>query len=482
MTDSNRLQLAYIPEVTWATTPNTPEMTKIRVTGESLKYGIDTIDSKEIRSDRMTPDLIQVGARATGGFNFELSYAAFDDFLESVLFSTYQVMPVKLNLTADSSITGVTDSSDTFAVDAGGSNFKAGHLIRTSGFTNSANNGLFRVSSSTGTTIVLGGTPTLTDEAAPPAGARIKVIGFRGATADITATSTGLGSTLLDFTTLGLTVGQWVKVGGSTSGEQFATSALNEWMRITAIAATALTLDNRPSGWTTDNGTGKTITVYTSDYIRPGTTQKSFSIERGFLGQTVPSYEIFLGMIASSLKLSLQSGSILSGSFEFLGKNSTISTTALDSTPTEAAQNAVLNAVNNVGRVAENGSLITGPNYIQSLEFSLNNNLRENTAVGTLGLVHVGVGKMMVSGSISTYFGDTTLYQKYVNNTATSLNFRVNKSSKAMIFTFPNVKFSDGTATAGGSDQDVQAVLPFTAILDTTTNTNFQIDRFEEYA
>ncbi|TGV23899.1 hypothetical protein EN811_31160, partial [bacterium M00.F.Ca.ET.168.01.1.1] len=87
----------------------------------------------------------------------------------------------------------------------------------------------------------------ITDEAAPAAAARMKVVGFQGSSGDITATSTGIGSTTLDFTTLGLTVGQWIKIGGIAAGEQFATAALNTFARITAIAANALTLDNLPA-------------------------------------------------------------------------------------------------------------------------------------------------------------------------------------------------------------------------------------------
>ena len=76
----------------------------------------------------------------------------------------------------------------------------------------------------------------------------MKVVGFQAASGDITATATGLGSTSLDFTTLGLAVGQWIKIGGSATADKFATAALNSTARITAIAATALTLDHLPHG------------------------------------------------------------------------------------------------------------------------------------------------------------------------------------------------------------------------------------------
>ena len=79
MADTNRVQLKYIEETTWGTTPGTPTMTEIRMTSESLSYNIANIVSNEIRSDRQTTDLIQTGAEAAGGFNGELSYGSYDD-------------------------------------------------------------------------------------------------------------------------------------------------------------------------------------------------------------------------------------------------------------------------------------------------------------------------------------------------------------------------------------------------------------------
>lgn len=481
MTDSNLVQLTRVSEVTWGTTPASPEMTKVRNTGVTLKYAINNVRSEEIRADRLTPDLIQVGARVNGGFGIELSYGAFDNEIEAAMFSTWQKMPVIENSAPDTEITQVTDSTDTFGVASGGASYKLGHLVRASGFTNAANNQLFRVASSTATTIV-GSSLTLTDEAAPPLGARLKVVGFQGASGDITATANGLGSTALNFTTLGLTVGQWIKIGGTAAGNKFATAALNGFARITAIAATALTLDNLPSGWTTDTGTSKTIQVWTGDYIRQGTTRKSFSYEIGYLGQSVPSYSVHAGMMVNSMNLTLEAGSILTGSFDFLGKVESISTTALDGTPTEALQNDVMNAVNNVGRIAEAGADVATPNFMRRLTMTLNNNLREQMAIGSLALIGVGLGDSDVTGSISCYFGNKSLYEKYLNGTETSLNAVVVRSSKAYVLTFPRVKFEDGDKPASARNQDVMVDLPFRALRDTTTSTAFQIDRFEEYA
>ena len=152
---------------------------------------------------------------------------------------------------------------------------------------------------------MVGSSLSLTAETAPPGTGRLKVVGFQGASGDITATAGGLGSTSLDFTTLGLAVGQWIKVGGTAAGDRFATAGLNDWARIVAISANALTLDNKPSGWTTDAGTSKTIKVWFGDYIKNGVTKTALTLEKGFLGQDTPTYIALRGMTVNTFEMSM---------------------------------------------------------------------------------------------------------------------------------------------------------------------------------
>jgi hypothetical protein len=87
MADANKTQLAYGVETVWGTYIGT--LKKLRFTGESLAFNIQNITSNEIRSDRQVTDLIQTGADCSGGINFELSYAAFDDLIAGALCSTW---------------------------------------------------------------------------------------------------------------------------------------------------------------------------------------------------------------------------------------------------------------------------------------------------------------------------------------------------------------------------------------------------------
>lgn len=89
MSSANRADLRYIAEVTWGTTPATPAMKLLRMTGESLNAQIQTEVSAEIRDDRNVQDLIQVGSAAGGNIEFELSYTSFDDWLEAVMCNTW---------------------------------------------------------------------------------------------------------------------------------------------------------------------------------------------------------------------------------------------------------------------------------------------------------------------------------------------------------------------------------------------------------
>lgn len=482
--DSNRLRLTYIPEETLGVTPATPSMRQSRVTGESLSWNLQFTQSEELRDDRNTTDTVATAANNSGGANFEWSFPEdntfLSDMIEGALFNDWANMPVLANDgTADAVITGVTDSDDTYTVAAGGAAFKTGHLVRATGFGQTANNQIFRVASSTATTVV-GSSLTLADEAAPAADARLKVVGFQGASGDITATLTGLASTTLDFTTLGLTVGQWVKIGGTAVGDKFATAAVNAWARITAIAATALTLDNLPTGWAVDAGTGKSVKVWVGDRITNGVTKKSYTFERGFMGQATPSYVAHAGCVIGTLTASASAQAIMTGTMEVMGTVATVGTTSLDDSPVAAPTHAVMNAVNNVGRIAEGGSVITG-NYIMALELNINNNLRENYAVGQLGMIDVGAGSCDVTGTINSYYKTLAIYNKVLNATETSLNWRVDKDSKALVFDVPRAKFEGGNPNASGRNQDVMLEATYRGLLHSTFGCAIQLSRLEYF-
>jgi hypothetical protein len=276
-------------------------------------------------------------------------------------------------------------------------------------------------------------------------------------------------SSVTDFSSAGLEVGQWVKVDGFSA----ASGANNGFYKVTSIAAGSLGVTPAPDS--DEAAVGLTVTLGGS-MVRNGVTETSFTLEKFF--SDVGKYVTFTGMVPGAMTLSISTGSILTGSFSFNGKSGLLSDTTSGTGPPNAASVApVLNAVDHVGEIREAGALMPS-GAVQSLSLNLNNNLRGIQAVGSLGSVDIGAGRCNVTGAVTVYFSDGALYQKYLENTPTDISFRTTDADgNSYVFTLPRVKFTQGAVVAGGADQDVLANLSFQALRDPTTGCTLQIDR-----
>lgn len=492
MASSNRTQVTSVKETTVGTTPGSPRMRTRRLNGESLTWVPTFVQSDELRPDGMHTSPIKTGEDSGGGMTFELSYPYPSSPQATDIESAFHAAWTDTNSrdndgTADSVITAVT-TAGTVLTATTGTTFVLGEVYKFSGFGVTLNNGNFRCTTGSATVPAFASSG-ITDEAVPPAAARVKCIGFAGVASDITATASGLGSTTLNFTTIpGIAVGKWLKIDSTTSGFGFATAALNDWIRVTAITATAITCDNLPSGWTTDTGSGKTIRVYFGDQIKNGTTQIGQSIEKGFLGMTTPVYILQPGMVASEYSQDWTAKQKIMGSVSFMGMTgATQSTTSIDAVPDAATTTAtypVMACSANVGRIGEAGSTLASPNFVKSLQWKISNPLTAIESVSAVGAVGIGSHDRQVTGTLSTLFGDNSLLTKFFAGTLTSINIRALKSTLGVVVSLPQVTYDkDGSPNAGGSGQDVMLNLGFTASKEETyTNAMILMDRFEFYA
>jgi hypothetical protein len=491
MTSANRLQLSMVRETTPGTTPASPRMRKWRNTGESLVYDPTYVDSDEIRDDRMLNDPIKTMQAAGGGINFELSYpddlSPLSEAMRGACENDWVNTPTFFNDgTADSIVTDAGTVANTYAVVSGGAAVKANMLVRATGFTNAANNQVFPAASSTGTTVVGTGLG-LVAEVAPPATAKLKVVGLQGASGDITALADGLGSTTLDYTTMGLAVGQWVKIGGTADATTFAflvtagaKSRNAAYARVTAIAAAKLTLDNLPAGWTTDSGAGKTIRVFFGDQIRNGVLQTSMTIEKGFLGQAVPSYVALKGMQVNQFGWDAVSGDKIKGTMSFMGMGGGISTTPLDAVPDPVTTGVVMAGNANVGRIGVNGAQLGSPNWAKGFTFQIDNGLRNIEAVDDTSPVGINNGDSKASGKLTNYFGSMAEVQAFFDGTPRPLNSRILKNGQVIITQIPRATYrGGGNPQATAKNTDVMTDFDWQASQDLLTNAQILFDRFE---
>lgn len=256
--------------------------------------------------------------------------------------------------------------------------------------------------------------------------------------------------------------GQWVKVSGSTISGQ------NKWAQVsltTAPTTTVLTFEGTPFTGATGNG-GAAVKV-SSSRLANGTTQRSYTIEREHADIT--QFFAFRGMVPNKLSLSFKSGSIVDGSFDFMGKDSVrAAVTTLPGTPIASQSYDIMNAVSGVGDIYESGVLLSSSTFIQSATVEVNNNLRGQSAIGVLGNAGVASGTVAISGSLDFYLADGALYDKFVNSQNTSLSLRVQDTSgNGYVFWLPKLKLSEAKINAGAINQDVMVSAKFEAIADT---------------
>lgn len=502
MSDANKTSVRFVKETSYRTPPGTPIYKEFRFTSESVNYTPATDVSAEINATRQVSDLILTGYEAGGDTNAEYSIGNADVIMEGLFCSAWLRTPEVLNgasweygatatrisaVGATSITLAATSVMSGSSTNLTGTAFPTNCLVRLSGF-NDANDTIYVVTASAATSLTIAGG---TVNAAPAATARVKMIGVQGASGDITAVTAGgnaLVTTTLNWTTMGLIVGQWVKISGEGGAFSFATAADNGYCRISAITATRLSFDVVPTGWAADTGSAKTIRVYWGDTIRNGVTEFSYRIEKQYGLTAGTRYAYYRGMEVASMTLSADTRAIVTQNFTWMGSDGVTPSATRDvSAVTEASESgSVIDSSNSVPMILENGGAVAVPNYVSSFAFTLDNNLRQKAAVGQAGAIGIGQGRAEVTGNLSTYFGDETYLTKLIGNTASSVTFLFRDLPKLRgeLWDIPRIKYSGGVPEVTGIDTDIFANLTFQGIRDLVNNRDYtlMLNRFDYLA
>lgn len=392
---SNRVALRQVVESAWGTTPSTPTLAPVRFTSESLNYNADFVTSEEIRSDRMTPDTVQVSSAASGDINGEWSYGSYDAFIAAAMYSAW--------VTTGSTIAADTEISVTKT----------------------------------------GGTPN----------------------------SWVLGSVTTDLTAQAWVVGQFVRVDGFTTAGTFYAEILS--IDSASVATIA------PLSDVATEAAGDSVTITPMNYVRNGTTKSSFTLQKAFTDLSTPELWNFTGARMSTWNLELATGSILNTSFGVMAKDAAMTETQFSGASVAAAStSSVLNAVDNIASIVFDGDPGGSTYYFNSLSLSLDNSLRGQEAVGTLGYIGVEAGRLAVTGQVELYFENSALYDKFKSAGAFALSFLAQDADgNSYVVTVPRAKYTSMEIVAGGNDQDIFASAQFEAIINAAGTYQYQISR-----
>lgn len=286
-------------------------------------------------------------------------------------------------------------------------------------------------------------------------------------TAATTSTVTIAGTGMTTFA-----VGVWVSVSNfaGVNGPRF-------FGKVYTSSATALLLTHTSLATLATVAAGPSITVQHLGWIRNGVIAPSYTLETEFTDFSSPF--IFFnhkGMKVSTMGLNVASEQIVTGTFGFMGLNTVTATATAGGSLTAAPTNDVMGEPN-VAFIYEAGVPATAVSF-KSVNLTLNNNLRMQEYIGSTFPGGIGSGTIDVTATIQAYFSSVTFYNKFLNNTPTSMALVLQGTNGgSYIVELPQVRLTSATVVPPGINTDIMIDGGLTAYREPVNNYTIQITR-----
>lgn len=208
--------------------------------------------------------------------------------------------------------------------------------------------------------------------------------------------------------------------------------------------------------------------AFSSGTLKLGVTPKFFTLEDGLTD--IPAYRIFRGCAVSTLDLEVKPDAIVSAKFGMVGMSSVAATgTPLDASLTAPSNNVPFDSFS--GTITEGGSAIA---TVTGLKLKVENSLKPTHVIGNKIAPQLEYGRGKVSGEITAYFDSIALYNKFVNETVSTLVFSLTDGTATYTFTLPKVKYNGGDIPLQ-NEQSRILTLPIVGLFDSTEATSLKI-------
>ena len=218
--------------------------------------------------------------------------------------------------------------------------------------------------------------------------------------------------------------------------------------------------------------------TWTTDVLKVGVVKRSFSIEEEYQDLTT-YWRIATGMEVNTFDLNVAYGAIATVSFGFEGFDIASAVTSAVGAGSSASASANQSMEGSAGSVVNiDGAPVSGAIF-RSLALSVNNNLRPQEGMGTVGRDGIASGSASVTGTLEMYFADETkaYYNSLLAGTSHGIDVTITEGSESYKFDVPAAKFTAGDPNAGGRNTDVMLSLAFTGVYDATDTSSLVITR-----
>lgn len=217
--------------------------------------------------------------------------------------------------------------------------------------------------------------------------------------------------------------------------------------------------------WEVDTPTAGT------DELKAGVVRRPFTIERHFAD--IGQYLRYKGCEFNTWNLTVSPNAIITSNFGLIGRS-------MD----DPAQTAIAGATYDPGTtsspfdsfsgtIEEGGSAIA---IITELSLTLENGLSALFTVGSDTAACLSIARSNLSGSVTAWFESEALYEKFLNETESSLEFTLSDGTNAYGFSLPRIKYNSGQPDVSG-EGEVTISLDIMALFDETEESQIVITK-----
>ena len=213
--------------------------------------------------------------------------------------------------------------------------------------------------------------------------------------------------------------------------------------------------------------------TWSTNVLKVGTTPKFFSIED--YAADIDQARLFTGCTVSSMSVSLAPNQMVTTTFGIVGKTMTVS--AVQKTQTVSTTVAPFDSYSGdvaIGNVASS----TAVAIVTGIDFSIDNAFAPTFVIGDDSAPSLEYGQATVEGTISVYFEDISLINRFLNEVESELVVSVNDPTglNAYSFSFPRIKINSADVGVDGPGSRIIS-MSFVALYSAAEGTNFKITR-----
>lgn len=483
--DSNSTGLAFAEELSLKTLPVTPTWYALEPNSYS-KFGatFPSVSREPINALRQKKRGTITDLQASGELNIDLTQRNLIRVLQGFVFANIleKAATIPFNGTAlaltNTAVDGYTAAAGLLTPPQG---FLARHLVLGRNFANAINNGLGFVSAAIATKLTITGKTMIVET--PGATANVQAVGYRFPAGDLKIAISGnlvnLTNAATDMTTLGLSPGEWIFLGGDAALNRWVTGVLGVintgYARILSIATHLIVLDltTFAPALDADAGALQQVDMYFGKVLFNATVagnivRRTYQLERSLGSDGVGTQaEYVTGAVPNQFVLNQPTASKITCDLSFVGLGYETNTgtvglksgnrvAALGEPAINTSHDIYLTRLSILDPATLNPTALFA--YASDLKMTINNNTSPVQALGVLGGFNAAVGNFDVSGTVTAYFQSVAAVTQIKNNTDCCLTTIMARNNQGMVFDIPLL-------TLGGGENKVVKDKPITVDL-----------------